>query len=237
MNGYTKEEKKWADWRVDLESSRNLSQAERQGYAFLVSWYEEWRMQAGKGAGRESCVEFWKTRVQSKERTAWQLEQWGEAVRWYLKWLGLAQTAGKDTRTVPERMKEAAISVAARRGLARRTRETYSGWIGRYGTWVNDARRAMDTEEASLFLGYLVEKEKVSYSTQKQALNALVFFFREVCGMEEVRLEVRLRKTEAKGCSYRTEETYAGWCLQYVQHYGKRHPGELGAVEMGGMIT
>jgi len=33
---------------------------------------------------------------------------------------------------------------------------------------------------------------------QKQALNALVFFYREVCGRDEVDLEVRLRRTERR---------------------------------------
>lgn len=48
------------------------------------------------------------------------------------------------------------------------------------------------------FLIWQVEGRKVSYSTQKQALNALVFFYKAVCGMEEVDLEVRLRKTEPR---------------------------------------
>ena len=38
-------------------------------------------------------------------------------------------------------------------------------------------------------------REKQSFSSQKQALNALVFFFREVCDHEDVDLQVKLRKT------------------------------------------
>ena len=53
----------------------------------------------------------------------------------------------------------------------------------------------MDEGKASQWLSWLVTEEKVAYSTQKQALNALVFFFREVCGREEVHLNVRLRQT------------------------------------------
>ena len=37
------------------------------------------------------------------------------------------------------------------------------------------------------FLVWQVEDRKVSYSTQKQALKALVFFYKAVCGMEEVK--------------------------------------------------
>ena len=56
----------------------------------------------------------------------------------------------------------------------------------------------MDPERASLWLGDLVTTGKVSYATQKQALNALVFFYRDVCGLEEVVLDVRLRKTTTR---------------------------------------
>lgn len=55
----------------------------------------------------------------------------------------------------------------------------------------------MSETVAREWLSTLVDKEKVAFATQKQALNALVFFFREVCAMEEVDLEVR---TADVGC-------------------------------------
>ena len=57
------------------------------------------------------------------------------------------------------------------------------------------ARALLLQERARDFLTMLVTEEKQSFSSQKQALNALVFFFKEVCGQEEVDLEVRLRRT------------------------------------------
>ena len=68
------------------------------------------------------------------------------------------------------------------RGLARRTRETYGRWAARYARWAGDARAVMQQERGRDFLTHLVTVEKQSFSTQKQALNALVFFFKEVCG-------------------------------------------------------
>jgi integron integrase len=44
----------------------------------------------------------------------------------------------------------------------------------------------------------LIREEGVAYSTQKQALNALVFFYREGCHREQVDLQVRFRKTERR---------------------------------------
>jgi integrase len=43
-----------------------------------------------------------------------------------------------------------------------------------------------------------VSERKVSFQTQKQALCALACFFKDVCGMEEVDLGVKLRKTNPR---------------------------------------
>ncbi|QTN34378.1 integron integrase [Akkermansiaceae bacterium] len=84
------------------------------------------------------------------------------------------------------------------RGFALRTRQTYAGWMARYGEWVAGAEEAMDTERGGAWLAELVDKGKVSFATQKQALNALAFFFRDVCRKEEVLFDVRLRRTERR---------------------------------------
>jgi len=47
---------------------------------------------------------FWKEMVQQKTRERWQLEQWAESMRWYLRWLELARKSGGDHRSLPERV-------------------------------------------------------------------------------------------------------------------------------------
>jgi integrase len=126
------------------------------------------------------------------------LEQWKEAMRWYLRWLEICNQKGLEVRSVAERMKVAVESAGARRGLALRTRDCYGGWVVRYGQWAKTAQGAMDPKTARDFLVYQVKERKVSFSTQKQALCALVFFFKDVCGMESVDLEVKLRKTSPR---------------------------------------
>ena len=44
----------------------------------------------------------------------------------------------------------------------------------------------------------MTQKDEIALSTQKQALNALVFFFREVCGLEEVDLQVRMKRGQKR---------------------------------------
>ncbi len=56
----------------------------------------------------------------------------------------------------------------------------------------------MSEETATRFLGSVVEDEECSYATQKQALNAIAFFFKHVLDIEEPVFGVRLRKTSQR---------------------------------------
>jgi len=145
--------------------------------------------------GREAAVQFWMTQVRSKARKAWQMEGWGDGIAWYLNWLRQCQEEGRTVGSVPERIYDSVMRVGARRGLKRKTRQAYAGWAARFGEWVGSAQEAMDQDKVSEWLSWLVVVKQVGFETQKKALNALVFFLRDVCGQEEVVLDVRLRKT------------------------------------------
>lgn len=56
----------------------------------------------------------------------------------------------------------------------------------------------MQVETATRFLQSVVDDEDHAYSTQKQALNALAFFFKRVLGVENPVFDVRLKKTGAR---------------------------------------
>jgi hypothetical protein len=187
-----------ADWRADLDASRDLSDLEKQNYSFLLAWYETWRLKAGLGPVREAAVKFWREQVKSKARKPWQLERWAEAMRWHEQWLAVCLREGREPRSLGERLHRSVMATGARRGLAVRTRETYAGGLARYGEWVGEAGEVMKAERASEWLTVLVDCGKVSYATQKQALNALAFFFKDVCGMQEVVFNVKLRKTDPR---------------------------------------
>ena len=44
-------------------------------------------------------------------------------------------------------------------------------------------------------------------------------------------------KMRARHFSYRTEQTYVAWIRRFILHHGKRHPRELGAVEVESFLT
>lgn len=50
--------------------------------------------------------------------------------------------------------------------------------------------------------------------------------------LDQVRGKIRL-----KHYSLRTEQTYVDWIKRFIRHFGKRHPRELGAVEVEAFLT
>jgi integron integrase len=185
-------------WSADLEASRDVSFRERDGFAMLLGWLEKFRSREELEPSRSTCERFWREQVMQKPREEWQLGQWSAAISWYLRWLSYRQESGGEVRTLEERVRSAVDRAGGRRGLARKTRETYGRWAAGYARWAGSAEAVMKPEKARDFLTWLVTERQVSFSTQKQALNGLVFFFKDVCGLEEVDLGVRLRKTSPR---------------------------------------
>ena len=71
------------------------------------------------------------------------------------------------------------------RHYSRRTEQTYCHWVRRYIHFHNVRHPAeMAEPEINAFLTHLAVKEKVSASTQNQALSALLFLYRHVIGLE-----------------------------------------------------
>ena len=183
-------------WQDDLLQSRDLSQQEIEGFGFLIGWFDSWRVAKQLEVNRESARRFWKELVLQKERDQWQIHQWTEALRWFLNWIELYREAGVKYESLCERLRNAVFNAGARRGLSRNTLKTYAGWVVRYGAKMNDEQAIMNEQNARDWLSQLVIETDISYATQKQALNALAFFYRDVCGRKKVDLHVRTRKRE-----------------------------------------
>jgi len=54
---------RYADWRADLDASRDLSDLDKQSYGFVLGWFESWRLRKGLRAERPTAVAFWKEQV------------------------------------------------------------------------------------------------------------------------------------------------------------------------------
>ena len=93
---------------------------------------------------------------------------------------------------------EAALIKATReRGFLWRTEETYRRWLERFGRFIApDTPYKVGGEAVRAFLSELAVKQRASPSTQKQALNALVFFYKHALNRE-------LGELDFKRASYR----------------------------------
>lgn len=195
----TQKKSRWC-WRKDLAAFRGLTDRERTGFLLVLEWFENFRLRHELPAGREAAKSFWRDEVlgRGRERERWQLEQWGDALQWYLNWLKACAEEGGDHRSLPERVRAAVNSAGSRRGLALETKKCYRRWAARYARFAGDEREVMREETATRFLTSVVDDEDCAYSTQKQALNALAFFFKYVLGREEPVFNVKLKKTGAR---------------------------------------
>ena len=85
------------------------------------------------------------------------------------------------------RLKEQFHEVCRFKHLALRSEEAYWGWVVRlvrfFDSKINP--RVMSGEQLAEFLTHLAAVDKVAASTQNQALNALLFLYREVLHLEQ----------------------------------------------------
>jgi hypothetical protein len=80
---------------------------------------------------------------------------------------------------------------------AYRTEQTYCDWIVRYIKFFNCQKHPKDMgkREIEMFLSHLAIKENVAASTQRQALNAIIFLYKQVLDMP---IDESIEHTRAK---------------------------------------
>lgn len=76
---------------------------------------------------------------------------------------------------------QAMSNVIRMRHMAYKTEKAYLGWVRRFGYWCRQNETVQSREgKIAGYLEYLVTARNVSESTQRQALNALVFLYKNV---------------------------------------------------------
>jgi len=89
------------------------------------------------------------------------------------------------SRSRPPKLLDQMREALRSRHYSRRTEQTYCQWVKRYIHFHHVRHPAeMAEPEINAFLTHLAVKEKVSASTQNQALSALLFLYRHVLGRE-----------------------------------------------------
>jgi hypothetical protein len=116
-------------------------------------------------AGRDAAKVFWRSEVlgRDRQREDWQLEQWNDAIKWYLKWLEACEEGEADHRSLRERVRAAVNAAGSRRGLELSTKQCYGRWAARYAAFAGDERAVMREETATRFLTSVVDDEDCAY--------------------------------------------------------------------------
>jgi integron integrase len=199
----------WAEMlaRTDLPERR------KESWAILLKWYLGFCRRSRAGVNVQSARDFIEWAQKEKQPQPWQVEGWKEALNWFFReaknqgsdltvdaarpphqtsniQCGAAtnQTPDKPMPTESKQVpawKTAFLTVVRRRHYSYRTEQSYLVWLERFARFCRtDDLRSRGPEDIKGFLDELALNERLSASSQRQALNAVVFLLREVYGKE-----------------------------------------------------
>jgi integron integrase len=179
------------DWPQSLAQEESLTPGLRESYGATIRAFLDFCRVRDGGATVAAAREYVELARLERKPGPVQLREWKDALNWLFRSsrrkvaaacgvppLGRADLGWTDwERRLVQRVRLLHFSW--------RTEETYRGWAWRLARFLG--QRSMDTatgEDVGAFLTRLAVEERVSAATQRQALNALVFFLREVEGKD-----------------------------------------------------
>lgn len=115
-----------------------------------------------------------------------------------------------DTTSQPKRLQQMVAEAIAVRRYSKRTNEAYWHWIKRFVLWSGKRHpKDMGQAEVGQFLTWLASDQKVSASTQRQALAAVLFLYQKVLGIDIGWVEniVRAKQSQRLPVVMSVEET------------------------------
>ena len=179
----------FTNWRETLNAAA-LPGAVRAGYTLTVAGYLDYCRRNGISVTLESARGYMAD--VTRRGLARNPPLWKQGLNWYFG--EGRKTSGRQLRGVPSvGQADTGKTDWERRMIERlrlgqyawRTEQTYREWAWWFAGFVGEGSLESATgEEIKSFLTRLAVKGRVSVATQRQALNALVFLFREVLGRD-----------------------------------------------------
>src|SRR6266567_7451530 len=179
----------FANWREALHHS-GLSSGIQTVYSMAVQGYLDYCAHNAIRVTTESARAYMDD--VTRRGLARQPELWKEGLNWFFR-AGCQHTSVAPGAVRPLHQADTGAAAWEQRLIERlriqhyawRTEQTYREWAWRLADFVRPREVETATgEDLKAFLSELAVKGRVSRSTQKQALNALVFLFREALGRE-----------------------------------------------------
>jgi len=199
----------FSDWPERLAQAP-LPDRNKQSFAISIRWYLSFCRRGRSEVNHQSARDFITWAESEKKPQPWQIEEWKEAIRWFFREAKKAGTIirksanvelpapGSDDSAAPHpgplpiasqrgeggqipAWKTAFLTVVRRRYYSYRTEQSYLVWLQRFARFCkSDDLGQRGPEDIKAFLDDLALDQRLSASSQRQALNAVVFLLREV---------------------------------------------------------
>ncbi len=178
-------------WREVLEGS-DLPSAEVKSFSITIKWYLGYCKKARCLASRDTANAFFETVKRERLPEAFQLNIWRNALRWFFQ-AAQSEPRGVEAETLPpetlsaehaseggETWFETFLAEIRRRHYSYHTELSYLQWIRSFAAF-HGTNELQDLGEAEIrkYLDFLATERRVGSSTQKQALNAIVFLYKQ----------------------------------------------------------
>jgi len=191
---------RFRDW-VQVLNQAEVSEREKKSWGITLRWYLSFCQRGRVAVTVQSARDFIVWAEQEKQAERWQVEDWKNAIRWFFREAKSCQDSPSPPSSdwsmksacpqgVIESLdardwKSAFLTVVRRRNYSYRTEQSYLVWIQQFAKHVGTSNLAeLGAEQIKAFLDGLALNHCLSASSQRQALNALVFLYREVFGKD-----------------------------------------------------
>jgi integron integrase len=182
----------FADWPARLSADDSLTPGLRESYRQTLKGFVEFCRQRATATSVAQAREYVELERLARAPSRGRLQEWKDALNWYFRRrreaaaVALAGVPTLGRNDLGKRGWEQGLIARLRlRQVSWRTEQTYRGWMWRFARFLG--KRPVEGAggpEVRAFLSKLAVEERVGVATQRQALNALVFYFREVAAKE-----------------------------------------------------
>ena len=174
------------DWEERLQAS-DLSESQKHGYVITIRWYLSYCKSGQTRASFATARAFLEHAKENKRPSEQIYQRWRQALKWFFDEANDSQTTDAFEH-LPDPVihwEQQLVRKLRVNKLAYKTEKTYRYWCQRcWKFWDKMDPGQYTHEHLARFLDDLAVNKKVSASTQRQALNALVFWFGKVMGKQ-----------------------------------------------------
>lgn len=179
------------DWTRCLHNDDSLTPGLREVYRRALAGFLQFCQQRRSAPSVALARDYVELSQLEHAPSPAQLQEWKDALNWFFRrgrapvatFKGVPPLARSDLGSTE--WEQRLVARLRLRHFSWRTEETYRGWLWRFARFLGS--RPMGSAggaEIRAFLTRLAVEERVAVATQKQALNALVFYFRAVEGKD-----------------------------------------------------